>query len=210
MYGAIIADLQLTPGHFENVGVSKAGEAGKEKRFFYMVLRSVWGVDYLLDFLDGKIAAGVLFGARLEFRVGLSAGVLDDDAFPFGFVESYHDSGKQCFFVYAAEGTGLVVFITFLFVEIVLVVVEVVDEAEEVFSIDAVEGDIVPLICYEATDCAAHKDAAGGLAVFLIGVGHLLQIHDEVILACPPVVFESELSVEQLLHAVYSCSLGKL
>jgi hypothetical protein len=207
--GAVATDFEFAPGHLVDVGVAEAGEACEEEGFLHVVIGSVRGCDYLLDLFEGEVAAGVLFGAGLELGVDFSAGVLDDDAFSFGFVEGDHDAGKERFFVDSAQGSGFVDYAALLLIEVVVVVVEVVDEAEEVFFVYAVEGDVGSFVVYETADGAPHEGAAGSLAVGFVGIGHLLEEDNKVVLACPAVVFEAEAAVEELLHAVNLGSVGE-
>ena len=73
---AVLADGYLFPCEFADIGVSEAAEAAEQECRFDVIVRLVLGLDYSLDFFEGQVAAGFLFGVWLQFPVYVFSGVL--------------------------------------------------------------------------------------------------------------------------------------
>ena len=73
---AVLADGYLFPCEFADIGVSEAAEAAEQECRFDVIVRLVLGLNYSLDFFEGQVAAGFLFGVWLQFPVYVFSGVL--------------------------------------------------------------------------------------------------------------------------------------
>ena len=130
-----------------------------------------------------------------QFPVDVFSWVLKDDAVSFGFVQGYHNSGEEGFFIDIAERLRFAVFVFRHLVKVPDVGVEVFYEAYEEVFVYMIERYVFPFVVGHPLDGAAHQDCAGVLAVGIIFCGHRLTVSDEVEFSAAVPVLESVLSV---------------
>ena len=192
---AILADCYLFPGEFADIGVSEAAEAAEQECRFDVVVGFIFGFDYFLDFLEGQVAAGFLFGVGFEFPVDVFPRVLDDDSVSFSFVQGYHNSGEEGFFVDIAERLWLAALVFRRFVKVPDVRIEVLYETYEEVFVYMIECDVFSFVAGYPFDGAAHQNGTGVLAIGIIFGSHLLAVGDEVEFPAAVSVLESVFSV---------------
>ena len=192
-----------------NIGVPQPAEATEEKGWLDVVVRLVFGFNDYLDFIKCEVASAFLLCMGLEFPVYVLAWVFDYDAVSFCFVECYHYSCEQGFFIYFAEWLRFALLVFAFFVEVSDVRVEVFYESDEELFVDVVESDVFSLVGNHSLDGTSHQYGAGGLSVGFIFRSHIFAVGQETEFPCSVPVLKAEFPVLDVYYVLGFDGVGK-